>query len=154
MKKIPFISIIAGLTALWFSAFKPIPAEPVYTLSMLKCKGVYLTCSDSVTPGCTGCTMTGQRNESGGTSTYQFNATSSSMTFACKFKDPTAGNIAPGDSIYPTSVTYKICGTQYKIRLDATPIVNISGDTVRIDYTDCILPLNGTSGSVVIQFIQ
>ena len=117
----------------------------------------YLTCSDSVT-GLTGETMRITTSVSGSVKTYQISGSSATgENYLFKIKDYNGGTIQAGDSIRVTSATYTICNVTYNLRPTAFPAFTVSsgtGNPVYIEYTDCILPLNGTSGTIRIRFTQ
>lgn len=130
-------------------------APPTTNVEMVSTTATYLTCTDGITaPAGTGQVMTGSKNTSSNGTTYQFQASKTGYYLFAKIKDTNGGNIQQGDTLTVQSPTITVCGTSYNIRAMATPAVTISGDTVRIDYSDCVLPLNGTSASFQIVFIQ
>jgi hypothetical protein len=43
---------------------------------------------------------------------------------------------------------------QYHIRHSAQPSISINGNEVTLTYTDCLLPLNGTNGTIIVKFIN
>lgn len=45
-------------------------------------------------------------------------------------------------------------GNQYHIRHSAQPSISINGNEVTLTYTDCLLPLNGTNGTIIVKFIN
>jgi len=47
-----------------------------------------------------------------------------------------------------------INGTDYTIRHSAQPSISINGNEVTLTYTDCLLPLNGTNGTIIVKFIN
>lgn len=45
-------------------------------------------------------------------------------------------------------------GNIYHIRHSAQPSISINGNEVTLIYTDCLLPLNGTNGTITVKFIN
>ncbi len=45
-------------------------------------------------------------------------------------------------------------GTLIDIRHSAQPSISINGNEVTLTYTDCLLPLNGTNGTIIVKFIN
>jgi hypothetical protein len=45
-------------------------------------------------------------------------------------------------------------GVLYHIRHSAQPSISINGNEVTLTYTDCLLPLNGTNGTIIVKFIN
>ena len=45
-------------------------------------------------------------------------------------------------------------GNIYHIRTHAQPSISINGNEVTLTYTDCLLPLNGTNGTIIVKFIN
>lgn len=44
--------------------------------------------------------------------------------------------------------------TSHTIRHSAQPSISINGNEVTLTYTDCLLPLNGTNGTIIVKFIN
>jgi len=53
-----------------------------------------------------------------------------------------------------TAHLYDEDGNQYHIRHSAQPSISINGNEVTLTYTDCLLPLNGTNGTIIVKFIN
>ena len=120
-------------------------------VQMEKLKGIFHFCYDSIIdPTIMSC----QRNFGMSVTSYQFSGSSSSCAFNIKMKDYNGGYIVAGDSVRITDCYYEVCGVGYTVRTDAIPTVTLVGNQVTVDYTDCILPLNGTNGIVQIVFLQ
>jgi hypothetical protein len=47
-----------------------------------------------------------------------------------------------------------IDGNMFYIRTHAQPSISINGNEVTLTYTDCLLPLNGTNGTIIVKFIN
>ncbi len=45
-------------------------------------------------------------------------------------------------------------GYLYHIRTHSQPSISINGNEVTLTYTDCLLPLNGTNGTIIVKFIN
>jgi hypothetical protein len=145
MKK--FLAFFAG--ALILFGFAP-PTTIVNTTQMT---ATYLPapCSDTVTaPAGTGVVITGKLSGL----VYTFHAQSTSCEIDLQIKDVNGGTIQAGDSLWMKQVQYTICGTAYVLRRIERPTITFSGSTVTIHYSDCILPLNGTSGECTVSFVQ
>ena len=109
----------------------------------------YNTCSDSTVMNLSVNVTTNLSSK-----TYAFSGSKTGSTFNMTIVDYNGGLVVAGDSIRVTAANYNICGTAYTLRTDAIPTVVISGNKVDVYYTDCILPLNGTSGSMYVKFTQ
>lgn len=122
-------------------------------VQMQKLKGIYYgdSCADSIVAQTE---MSCQRNFGTGITSYQFTGSSSSCSFNIKMKDYNGGYIVAGDSIRITDCYYEICDVGYTVRTHAIPVVTLVGNQVTVDYSDCILPLNGTNGIVQVVFLQ
>lgn len=112
-----------------------------------------MSCTDSIT-NVVRTNMTLTKIPSGSRTDYTFTASNPTETYYVTFTDFNGGNIQAGDSVRITSANYMICGTGYTLRLDVFPTITITVTTVAITYSDCILPLNGTSGTVRMRFTQ
>ncbi len=142
------------------SCLRTAPSSAV-NAQVIKLKGVYTPFqhADSLTlaPGGIGVTgqyMTCQVVTSTSGRTYQLTGMSAQCNFSIKMKDANGGQIVAGDNIGIMSCGYTINNTTYNLRTTGTPVITLSGDTVRVNYGDCILPLNGSSGSVEMIFVQ
>lgn len=71
-----------------------------------------------------------------------------------QFQDINCGTIEAGDTLIPLQVRYTSCGVTTTVREDQICTLSFSGDTVTIEYHDCIIPLNGLSGYVNVKFVQ
>jgi hypothetical protein len=59
------------------------------------------------------------------------------------------------DTVFDVTLTEIIHnGTLYTIRHSAQPSISINGNEVTLTYTDCLLPLNGTNGTIIVKFIN
>lgn len=59
------------------------------------------------------------------------------------------------DSVFDVTVAEIVLnGTTYTIRHSAQPSISINGNEVTLTYTDCLLPLNGTNGTIIVKFIN
>jgi hypothetical protein len=59
------------------------------------------------------------------------------------------------DSVFDvTFARIMINGNVYVIRHSAQPSISINGNEVTLTYTDCLLPLNGTNGTIIVKFIN
>lgn len=149
------LACAAAFAGTTIGQFNSPPADPV----ILKAVGIYLpaSCSDSiVAPPGTGQTLSITKSTSGTACLYQVSGTGTGVGFNVKMKDYNGGQVQVGDSLRMTSCGYTACGTVYNLRTNQPifPALSVSGDTVRISYTECILPLNGTSGTVRFEFVQ
>lgn len=109
----------------------------------------YLSCTDSTKMNLS---VNITSNISG--KTYAFSGSKTGAVFNITIVDFNGGLIVQGDSIRVTSATYNICGTGYTLRTDALPTYTVIGNNVEVNYSDCILPLNGTTGSMYVKFTQ
>jgi hypothetical protein len=59
------------------------------------------------------------------------------------------------DTVFDVTVTDIVLNGQgYTIRHSAQPSISINGNEVTLTYTDCLLPLNGTNGTIIVKFIN
>lgn len=122
---------------------------------MVKIKGVVPGCSDSLV-GSTGQYMSISSSTIAGVTTYQIygHGPGNNPDFDIRIKDYDAGSIETGDSIRVTYCKMMMCESYYMVGNHATPTLTVSGNLVSIDYTDCLLPLNGLNGSIHVSFTQ
>lgn len=109
------------------------------------------SCSDSITSQSL-MTVPTINNLSG--KVYVFTGSDNDCSFVAKFKDPNFGRIESTDTIQCLFVHYTICGQSYDLITTGLPIITESAGITYIQYSDCILPMNGTNGMVNIRFYQ
>lgn len=144
-------------TLLLISALSLMAFVPHTQPEALEISAMYLpaSCSDSIVkPVHTGENLTINRNIGTGITEYGATGTKPGASIGIKFKDKNGGYIASGDTLRMTSISYTICGQSYSLLTTGIVNYSLSGDTVSIEYTDCILPLNGTNGTVKLKFVQ
>jgi hypothetical protein len=139
MKKLLLISILA----------LPLLSMQKRTVTPREIGATYLSCYDSTKMNLSVTVTNNIANK-----VYAFTGSKTGATFSFTIVDHNSGSIVAGDSITVQSATYNICGNGYTLRTHAIPTVLISGSNVEVYYTDCILPLNGTVGSMYVKFTQ
>lgn len=140
--------VITAIVFLSFTNNQPVP---------VKIKAEYLpaSCSDSIVePVQTGQYLSVTRMIGSNITEYGATGISSTANIRIKFSDTNGGYINASDTLEVSLVHYTICGTNYSLRTTGAVNFSLSGDTVKINYNDCILPLNGTSGGVELIFVQ
>lgn len=152
MKKIVIVSVM--LSAFAASAF--VLSSDVEILKAVGCYAPVSCCDSLEVPLGSGESLTISKSTSGSSCLYQIQGSGSGVSFNVKVKDFNGGLVQAGDSIKVNSCSYTACGVSYNLRtsVNIPPVVSVSGDTVFLNYTECILPLNGTSGTVKLVWLQ
>lgn len=91
-------------------------------------------------------------NMSVNNSIYTINYYNSTDTLNVQFVDPD-NNLTTNDIIF-NYIKFVSCSNRYKIRETDTSIVTVIDQTIIINYNDCLLPLQGISGSIEIKIQQ
>ncbi len=133
----------------------PTPPSTGTNLVVMELYATYMGVADSISiPLATGQTMTGVRDTANGIGLYEFTGSSSDCNFSFELKDTNGGLILPGDVVGVTSAQYTLSnGTQTLTAPGAAQVTIVDG-TVIIEYGACVVPLNGTSGHIRIEFVQ
>jgi hypothetical protein len=91
-------------------------------------------------------------------STYDIDVASTASGNICEMhimlKDCTGGLLVQNDSVVVTEAFYTICGVTYNLLADHSAVVTVVGNEATIEYTDCIVPTNGSNGSFVVKLSQ
>lgn len=72
-------------------------------------------------------------------------------TVLVEFQDSNSGSIQNGDTIRFNDVKFTTCGFRQQIRTDNYSLASVFTNSIEIYYTDCMLPLNGTNGSILMK---
>lgn len=104
-------------------------------------------------PGCqttinTGITLSISGNQ------YTADFTGVGDTINVVYNDVNGGSITNGDTITFTSIRFTSCGSRHQIRTNSYSIASVTSPTITINYTDCLLPLNGLNGTIQIKMKQ